>query len=29
MKEFWNSIKQEKYDVTDKGHWSGTGIVFF
>jgi hypothetical protein len=29
MKNFWNSIEQEKYDITEKGHWSGTGIVFF
>jgi hypothetical protein len=29
MKEFWNSITRPKLDVTEKGHWSGTGIVFF
>lgn len=29
MKNFWNSIKQEKYDITNIGHWSGTGIVYF
>jgi hypothetical protein len=29
MKEFWESITQEKHDISDKGHWSGTGIVFF
>ena len=29
MKNFWNSIEQNKYDVTKIGHWSGTGIVEF
>jgi hypothetical protein len=29
MKQFWESVTQEKYDITDKGHWSGTGVVFF
>jgi hypothetical protein len=29
MKFFWNSISKEKYDLTKKGHWSGTGIVIF
>jgi hypothetical protein len=29
MKQFWESVTQEKYDVTDRGHWSGTGVVFF
>ena len=29
MKEFWNSVTQEKYDITHLGHWSGTGIVYF
>ena len=27
MKEFWNHIVEEKYELTSKGHWSGTGIV--
>jgi len=29
MIDFWNSINKEKYDVTDIGHWSGTGIINF
>lgn len=29
MQAFWASLTQEKYDISDKGHWSGTGIVFF
>jgi len=29
MKRFWNYIKKDKYDVTDLGHWSGTGLVNF
>jgi hypothetical protein len=29
MREFWNSIGKEKYDLTSVGHWSGTGIVIF
>lgn len=29
MKEFWNNITQEKYDLTSIGHWSGTGLVIF
>jgi len=29
MSSFWNSITQIKYDITNKGHWSGTGIVHF
>ena len=29
MKAFWNSIKKEKKDLTDIGHWSGTGLVIF
>lgn len=27
MVNFWNSVTHEKYDVTDIGHWSGTGII--
>ena len=27
MKNFWNGISHEKYDLTDIGHWSGTGLV--
>lgn len=29
MKEFWNKISEEKYDITNIGHWSGTGLVLF
>ncbi len=29
MKEFWNSITEEKYDITELGHYSGTGLVIF
>lgn len=29
MKKFWNSITHEKYDITNLGHWSGTGLVIF
>lgn len=27
MRQFWNSIKQQKYDLTTIGHFSGTGLV--
>jgi len=29
MKEFWNKIEEKKYDITNIGHWSGTGMVIF
>ena len=29
MRRFWNNIKQEKYDISNLGHWSGTGLVQF
>jgi len=29
MKSFWANITEEKYDITSKGHWSGTGLVVF
>lgn len=29
MREWWESILIEKYDVTEVGHFSGTGIVNF
>lgn len=29
MKEFWSSIKNEKYDITYIGHSTGTGLVIF
>jgi hypothetical protein len=28
MTKFWEDIKEEKYDITDRGHWSGSGLVF-
>jgi hypothetical protein len=29
MKEIWNSITEEKYDISDVGHVTGTGLVIF
>ncbi len=29
MRDFWNSISETKEDVTDLGHWSGSGLVDF
>ncbi len=29
MSNFWNGLKNEKYDLTEIGHHSGTGIVIF
>jgi len=29
MNNWWNSLTEEKYDVSDVGHFSGTGIVNF
>ena len=29
MKSFWERIIERKFDITDKGHWSGTGLVVF
>jgi predicted O-methyltransferase YrrM len=29
MKNFWNRIEEKKYDITNVGHWSGTGLVVF
>jgi predicted O-methyltransferase YrrM len=29
MERFWSEIKHEKYDITQYGHHSGTGIVLF
>jgi hypothetical protein len=29
MKDYWNQFKEPKYDLTAKGHWSGTGLVIF
>jgi hypothetical protein len=28
MKSFWNSIELRKQDITEIGHWSGTGVVW-
>jgi hypothetical protein len=29
MKRFWGSINKEKYDITNIGHITGTGVVYF
>jgi len=29
MREFWNGIKRDKYDLTNKGHFTGTGLINF
>lgn len=29
MKNWWNSVEFEKYDLTDIGHHSGTGLINF
>jgi hypothetical protein len=29
MRHFWNSISTAKDDITDLGHWSGSGLVDF
>jgi hypothetical protein len=29
MKEWWKNITEEKYDLSSKGHWSGTGLIYF
>jgi hypothetical protein len=29
MKAFWQHIREPKEDVTDLGHWSGSGLVVF
>jgi len=29
MIKFWNRIEEEKHDITNIGHWSGTGLVVF
>jgi hypothetical protein len=29
MRDFWNSISEYKEDVTDLGHWAGSGLVEF
>jgi predicted O-methyltransferase YrrM len=27
LTEMWNKVQFEKYDLTNKGHWSGTGLI--
>ena len=27
MYDFWNNIEEEKYDLSDIGHETGTGLV--
>jgi predicted O-methyltransferase YrrM len=27
MKNWWNSVTLEKYDISKYGHWSGTGLI--
>lgn len=29
MKQYWNQFSETKYDITSKGHATGTGIVIF
>jgi hypothetical protein len=29
MERFWGSITKEKYDITNIGHVTGTGVVYF
>jgi hypothetical protein len=29
IKEMWDAFPYEKYDLTDIGHWSGTGLINF
>lgn len=29
MKTFWSKVNQPKEDITNLGHWSGTGIIKF
>jgi hypothetical protein len=29
MERFWGSITKEKYDITNIGHITGTGVVYF
>ena len=29
MERFWGSVTQEKYDITNIGHSTGTGVVYF
>jgi hypothetical protein len=29
MSYFWNALKNEKYDITEIGHHTGTGIAIY
>lgn len=29
MEAFWFSVTQRKEDLTEQGHWSGTGLIYF
>jgi predicted O-methyltransferase YrrM len=29
MKQFWNNVTLKKVDITQYGHWSGTGVIVF
>jgi len=29
MKDFWKSINEKKYDISELGHFSGTGLINF
>jgi len=29
MQKFWDSLTQEKHDLTEFGHFTGTGMVLF
>jgi len=29
MKDFWESVVQEKQDISIVGHWTGTGVIYF
>jgi hypothetical protein len=29
LKRLWDDIHLEKYDITEIGHWSGTGLVYY
>jgi hypothetical protein len=29
MKKFWESVEIQKYDLTELGHWTGTGLIVF
>lgn len=29
LTRLWDSITKEKYDITEIGHWSGTGLIYY